>query len=253
VRRYSCIDSLTVNESTPLDPETTAYFDSSVPEYSIERLRDAAHFIKAHQKDDASLIDIGAGTGNTLAYLSESTRVSSLAALDVSGESLRLLRDRVACEIHQGSILDRDFVDAIGSRFDFAIVAAVLHHLIGRSRSQSRAFARIAVENSKRLIKPGGYLIIHEPVFSPQIAMSGVFYLKKAVTRFTGERVGALGYWNNVGAPVVSYYTTAQLRELAHAGAPATLVHFHSDPGVPSLVNRLLNRESVTLAAHLDS
>jgi SAM-dependent methyltransferase len=244
---------LTVDESTPLDPETTTYFDSCVPEYSIERLGDAAQFIRAHRENDASLIDVGAGTGNTLAYLRESTGIGSLAALDVSGESLRLLRDRVSCEIHQGSILDRDFVDAIGSRFDFAIVAAVLHHLIGRSRRQSRALARIAVENSKRLLKPGGYLIIHEPVFSPQVAMSGVFYLKKAVTRFTNKRVGVLGYWNNVGAPVVSYYTTGQVRELAHAGAPATLVHFHSDPDAPRLLNRLLNRESVTLAAHLDS
>ena len=55
-----------VENRTPLDPETEAYFDACVPEYSVERLADTAQFISEHSNSDASLIDVGSGTGNTL-------------------------------------------------------------------------------------------------------------------------------------------------------------------------------------------
>ena len=142
----------------------------------MERLADTAQFISEHSNSDASLIDVGSGTGNTLVYLSETCGITDLAAIDVSSECLRVLEKRLDSQVHHGSILDREFVQSIESKFDFAVIAAVLHHLIGRSRGQSRQYAELAVANAKRLLKPGGYLIIHEPVFSPPISMSGVFY-----------------------------------------------------------------------------
>ena len=241
-----------VENRTPLDPETEAYFDACVPEYSVERLADTARFISEHSNSDASLIDVGSGTGNTLVYLSETCGITDLAAIDVSSECLRVLEKRLDSQVHHGSILDREFVQSIESKFDFAVIAAVLHHLIGRSRGQSRQYAELAVANAKRLLKPGGYLIIHEPVFSPPISMSGVFYLKKLVTRFTSGRVGIGGYWNNIGAPVVSYYNVDQVRRLASVGPPSEVVHQHEEPETLSKPLRpFMKRASFTLVVQL--
>jgi SAM-dependent methyltransferase len=241
-----------VASKAPLDPETEAYFDTCVPEYGVERLAETAQFIAQHGGPDASLIDVGAGTGNTLAYLKESAGITDLAAIDVSSECLKVLGERVESKVHHGSILDRKFMESIDQKFDFAVIAAVLHHLIGKSRGQSREYAEMAVVNSKLLLKPGGHLIIHEPVFSPPIAMSAVFYLKKFITRFTSGRVGIGGYWNNIGAPVVSYYNSDQVRRLASAGPPSTVVDEHEQPEtLARLLRPFMKRASLTLVVRL--
>ena len=41
--------------------------------------------------------------------------------------------------------------------------------------------------------------------------MDAVFYTKKPVTRFASDRVVAFGYWNNIGAPIVSSYNFDEL------------------------------------------
>ena len=89
--------------------------------------------------------------------------IEGTAGLDVSARCLEQTRERVDAETFLGSVLDRELVDSIGPKYDFAVVAAVLHHLIGDSRRESREHAKLAVANSKRLLKPGGHLIIHEP------------------------------------------------------------------------------------------
>lgn len=237
-----------VSGSEPIDPDTIAYFDAVVPEYGVYRLEGPVKFIAEHMDADSSLIDVGSGTGNTLAHVREQTGISNLAALDVSGECLRVLKTRLDCEVLHGSILDTSLIEGIGPRFDFVVLAAVLHHLIGRSRRQSSEYAALAVENSKRLLAPGGHLLIVEPVFSPRAAMTAVFYLKKAITKLTSSRVGILGYGNNIGAPVVSYYTPRQLSELANTGAPCTVVHSDNDPeGLPSLLELILERDNIDL------
>src|ERR1700730_13643139 len=144
----------------PIDAATVEYFDSLVPEYGTDRLAVVARFSNAHQIPDASLIDVGAGTGNTLKFIENETGIGRLAAFDVSRRCLDQVKEHLDCELLQGSILDTEFIEKIGPRFDFVVVAAVLHHLIGRSRRQSHEYAALAVVNAKRLLKPGGYLII---------------------------------------------------------------------------------------------
>lgn len=202
------------------DAETVAYFDEHVPEYSADRLRPAARFIAEQATPSASVVDIGCGVGNTLAFIAAETGIEKVAGIDVSRKCLEKTRQRLDCATYQGSILDRGFVEGLEDRFDFGIVAAVLHHLVGRTRRESRQNAMLAIENSLRLLRPGGHLIIHEPVFSPRPAMDAVFHLKRGVMRLTQERVGVLGYWGNIGAPLVSYYGVEELREMV-AGVPA--------------------------------
>ena len=235
------------------DEATVAYFDDHVPEYGSARLVPAAEFIKALGGEGASLIDLGCGTGNTLEYLVAETGVGEIAGLDISAKCLEKVDERLGCETHLGSILDRDLVDEIGPRYDFAVVAAVLHHLIGSTRKASRELAELAVANSKRVLKPGGHLIVHEPVYYPYAAMSALFYVKKGLTSVTSRRIGLFGYWNNIGPPVVSYYTNERLEEMMGAGDPGTIVHRHvKAESVPAPVRPVLRKTSTTLVVRRD-
>ncbi len=196
------------------DAETVRYFDSHVPEYSDGRLDRVAEFLATSARPDSTLIDVGCGVGNTLDFISRSADMTRLSAMDVSESCLVKTRERVECDTLHGSVLDRDFIAGLAGGYDFVVVAAVLHHLVGSTRRESRANAREAIGNSLMLLKPEGHLIIVEPVFRPRLAMDSVFWLKRTVSRVTSRRVGVLGYWANVGQPVVSYYSPDELNAM---------------------------------------
>ncbi|TKJ39700.1 hypothetical protein CEE37_10500 [candidate division LCP-89 bacterium B3_LCP] len=86
--------------------------------------------------------------------------------------------------------------------------------MVGKTRRQSRDNASLAVTHALNLLKPGGHLIIIEPVFYPVFMMGVVFYVKRFVTKVTSNRIQILGKWNNIGAPVVSYFTNEQLEDM---------------------------------------
>lgn len=197
--------------TTEKDQATIAYFDKNVPEYSPERLRHLIATIKQFEKPQSSLADIGCGTGNVLATIKQSTSLKKLWGMDVSRMCLDKTKERVGCETLEGSILDDIFAKHSENKFDFVLVSAVLHHLIGKTRTESKHFARQAIANAMRITAPGGRLLILEPIFEPEMMMDAVFCVKKFVTKFTSERVGIGGYWNNIGAPIVSYYNFDEL------------------------------------------
>jgi len=197
------------------DEKTVRYFDAQVPEYSVGRLAFAAQTITQSADVDSSLVDLGCGAGNTLAYLVESTPIRDVVGVDVSEGLLARCRGHVDCPVHLASIVDPDLATIVGRTFDVAVVAAVLHHLIGPTRKSSRAYARTAIRNAMRLLKPGGHMVIVEPSFSPRFVMDGVFYVKKALSSVTDRRVFVGdNYWTNFGAPVVSYYGNVELQSM---------------------------------------
>jgi SAM-dependent methyltransferase len=233
-----------------LDRATAEYFDRHLPEYGVERLEPAADFIRRHASPGSSLVDLGCGAGNTLAYLKETTGITDVGGVDVSKRLLERAHDELGCTTYHGSIFDRDFVLGLGRRFDFAVLAAVLHHLIGRTRKESRTLARRALANSADLLEPGGHLVVHEPTFSPSLAMDAVFYVKKVVSGVAPRRVAIGGSWNNIGAPVVSYYTNDQLLEMVRGtpGLEVVATTVKPDPLNP-FVDAVLSKTATTLAA----
>ncbi|HEY9379532.1 MAG TPA: class I SAM-dependent methyltransferase, partial [Jiangellaceae bacterium] len=119
------------------DQATVEYFEHHAHDYSAARLRPAVTFIRKHSTPDASLIDIGCGTGNVLAHIARTTRITNLVGLDVSERCVELTRQKVAAEVYRASVLDDETVDRFRSSFDFAVMAAVLHHVIGSTRRRS--------------------------------------------------------------------------------------------------------------------
>src|SRR5215203_648033 len=101
------------------DPKTVAYFDEKVHDYSVERLQFVAEHMRALARPGTSIIDLGCGTGNTLAYLKSGTGIDDLWGVDVSARCLEAVAARVGCPTYRGSILDEDLPARIGRRFDF--------------------------------------------------------------------------------------------------------------------------------------
>jgi SAM-dependent methyltransferase len=232
----------------PEDRSTTEYFDSHAPEYSVGRLQFAADFIKTQARPDSSLIDIGCGVGNTLEHLVSAAGISRAAGMDISANCLRDTQERLPCTTYQGSILDHELVRSIAERFDFAVLAAVLHHLIGKNRRDSKEYARMAISHTLELVRPGGYLVIHEPIYAPRAATTTLFWVKKALTAVTSHRVQVAGPWANIGPPVVSFLTNEELLGMARADPRGSVVDTDISSSQPPLVARpVLRRWNTTV------
>jgi SAM-dependent methyltransferase len=233
------------------DAATEAYFDSWTPEYDASsRFSPAVEWIRRLAGEGSTLVDIGCGTGNVLAYLRAETGLTRLAGIDVSPRYLEQARERVGCETHQGSILDDGLVASLAGRFDFAVLGAVLHHLVGRTRRASRERARRALVHAVSLVRPGGHLILHEPVFYPPWTMDLVFYVKRVASALTSRRLELFHYLNNLGAPVVSYYTNEDLRRIVEEDPRAEILDLRSVPALLTPLQRAVfirRREDTTV------
>jgi len=188
------------------DATTLSYFDNNTPNYTSDRYREILHFINNEGKENASLIDVGCGDGTVLKAFKDETGIAHLTGMDIADNYLKLAEEKMGCETFQGSILDLNLIEKIDKKFDYVVVGAILHHLIGDNREESRILAKQALKNAFELLTPNGYLIISEPTYSPKESMDKVFNIKNFITKFTSDRINILGYDNNIGAPVVSYY-----------------------------------------------
>lgn len=239
------------HSSVSHDEKTVRYFDAHAPEYSIDRLAFAAEVIAQHADADSSLIDLGCGAGNTLAYLVETTPINDVVGVDVSEGLLERCREQVQAPVHLASILDDDLESIVGRKFDVAVVAAVLHHLIGPTRARSRGHAQAAIRNALRLLNPGGHLVIVEPSFGPRLVLDGVFYVKKALSSVTNRRVFVGdNYWTNFGAPVVSYYGNHELQSMVEQEGGRVVA---SKIGPESLgrLDAVITKSNITLIAQV--
>jgi SAM-dependent methyltransferase len=234
------------------DEKTVRYFDTEHPEYSVKRLSFAAQAIAERTDTGSSLVDLGCGAGNTLAYLVEATGVRDVVGVDVSTRLLERCREVVDCPVYRGSIVDDDLATLLGRTFDVAVVAAVLHHLIGRTRAGSRAHARAAIRNALGLLNPGGHLVIVEPILYPRLAMDAVFYIKKALSSVTDRRI-FFGdhYWTNFGAPVVSYYGNLELQKMVEDEGGRIVARDIDPEQLGRAAGALLTKTNTTLVAQV--
>jgi len=204
------------------DDATVDYFDRHCHEYGRNRIRGVAKILRPLVEPEARLVDVGAGTGGNLARLSKALGITDITALDASAESLSRVRERLPdARTERVSILEPSQVASLQGRFDVVLMAAVLHHLVGPTRAASREFAREGLRQAASLARPGGLVVILEPVFTPRGSVarglapsSALFWIKRAVTTVTSERVPVLGYWNNIGAPVVSFYSHLEVSSM---------------------------------------
>jgi hypothetical protein len=80
--------------------------------------------------------------------------------------------------------------------------------------------------------------------------MDVVFYVKTLAVTLTSRRLELFDQWNNLGAPVVSYYTNEDLRQMVTDDSRAELLELRSTPAYLSSLQRrafIRRREDTTL------
>ena len=232
------------------DQKTEAYFDQRGAEYPVQRFEYAAQVLARVAREGSELLDVGCGTGNTLEYLRDATGIRHLHGMDLSGSCVERTRARLGCPAWQGSILERSFVDRFEDRFDVIVLAAVLHHLVGATRTASWTMARRALSHCHRMLRRDGHLLVIEPVFEPRWIMTGVFYAKHLVSACTDGRVELLSQANNLGPPVVSFYSETEVEALLRAAGPGSITARHAVAQRPGRLFRAVGirrREDLTL------
>lgn len=141
------------------------YNKTPFPDYELDRfngkedLRIAANeFAKVLDRsipEDASIIDVGTGTGQLSAFLS--LRRKCVWGIDFSDSSLskaKALKQKLKLDswhLKKVDILDAGQIDDIGMKFDYVLCMGVLHHT-------GNAYG--AFRNILRLLKPNGYVAI---------------------------------------------------------------------------------------------
>lgn len=228
---------------------TVDYFDNHQHNYSRARIRGVAKLLRGSLGPGSSVIDVGCGSGDNLKRLAEALRVTDVTAMDVSAASLEqaaLLMPHA--QIARASLLDDAAIAPWQGRFDAVVVAAVLHHLVGSTRKRSRLDAQIGLGNAYSLLKPGGLLVVLEPVFTPRAMVASLFWLKRLVTGVTHDRVPVFGYWNNIGAPIVSFYSFEEVKAMVEA-CGATIVREKVDRKSLGYADRLVSKADSTLIA----
>ncbi len=195
--------------------DAAEYFELHCRDYHPRPLRVALRWIGNLLDEDDDLFDVGCGTGLMLEAMS-SAGVTHLAGCDTASAALKVAAERVDFTPHLGSILDDDFVEGLGD-YRFVTVTAVLHHVVGSTRRSSRVMAETAVRNALTLVRPGGRLVIMEPTYRPRWAMTALFWAKRALGALIGNRRCELGRWNNLGAPLVSFYSPDEVVAIVEA------------------------------------
>lgn len=96
------------------------------------------------------ILDAGCGAGGTMAYLS---RYGTVVGIDISEEMVEHCR-KMGLPAHRASVAKLPFED---QSFDLALCLDVLEHLHDD---------RAALEELKRVVRPGGLLVLSVPSFS---------------------------------------------------------------------------------------
>jgi len=141
------------------------YNKTPFPDYELERfngkedLRIAAYpFARTLDRSipqNASIIDVGTGTGQLSAFLS--LRRDCVWGIDFSTSSLAkaaALKKKLGLaswHLKHVDILDEKQIDAIGMQFDYVLCMGVLHHT---------GDAYKGFQNMLRLVKPGGHIAV---------------------------------------------------------------------------------------------
>lgn len=231
--------------------KTVDYFDSHAHHYSNQRIKGVASIISHRVTPDSTVCDVGAGGGETLQRLAKELRLKrrNLTAMDVSQTSLDRVHERMPrASTELVSILDDEALIPYQGGFDVVLMAAVLHHLVGGTRKTSYDDAQHGLRNAFRLVRPGGILVVLEPVFSPRIASSSLFWIKRGTTSLTDQRLPMFGYWNNLGAPVVAFYTPRQVQGMIGA-VGGRIIASQSTPERIGWGARLMRKDNLTLVA----
>ena len=193
------------------------YNKTQFPDYELDRFDSAedlilsaypfAKILDRSIPKDASIIDVGTGTGQLSAILSLGREC--VWGVDFSDSSLKKaagLKEKLGLDsltLKKVDILDEDDVAGIGRRFDYVLCLGVLHH----TGNPKKGF-----QNILKLLKPGGFVAVglynrlgRLPLYLRKLAAKTVFKDNDSVKDWfirmqigdVADRERARGWWND--------------------------------------------------------
>ncbi len=128
---------------TPIGNKVQNFYNKTpFPDYELERFNTKedlraqsysfANILDRSIPEDASIIDVGTGTGQLSAFLS--LRRKCVWGIDFSDSSLKKanqLKEKLKLDtwhLKKVDILDEKQIDEIGQKFDYVLCMGVLHH-----------------------------------------------------------------------------------------------------------------------------
>ena len=199
------------------------YFNETTSFYDRSQLDDEEKFLRFFSFEEdvipkyvggvGSCLDIGSGTGVFLKYASMKHGAHNVVGVDVSEGMLAqsLLDKPLQADLAQGSVLDLPVREG---RFDLVFMEEVLHHLVSRSRADSKKLAKRAISNIRRMIRPGGAFILREEYYeswlAPTLSSTLIMLL---LGLFNALRIRLPHKEAHMGLKV-AFYTRGEIREM---------------------------------------
>ncbi len=183
------------------DKISTDHFDSIAGRYAgaagtLEPLYGAVRDALNQRVSGRSVLDVG--NGGVFPY--DRTRASAVAVLDISPEMLKRLPSDDIRKIVSDA---RDMKDCADESFDVVLFNLSLHHIAAETLDATRTGRLKALAEGWRTLRPGGDLIVYEPV------LGSALY---ALEAFVFRPVSAL--LKLAGVPMVYFQSRASMRAL---------------------------------------
>lgn len=158
----------------------------------------------------------GGGSGAFLDLVLENTSIKETYNMELVYDTYRK-QVNGGISLIGGNALDLPFKDC---SFEWVVVKNLLHHLVGRTRRESKAFVRRAVEELIRVTKNGGYVIILDQYNRHRLFSSAIFYLTLFFSVF-GIGFKSFGWGKNV---IVSFLTPDETRDFLTGASNVEIV-----------------------------
>jgi SAM-dependent methyltransferase len=136
---------------------------------------------------DLKLLDVGCGDGTFIKSLINAGMRAEFLATDISFTMSNMAR--INLRLNRTEILVADAFNIpinAGKRFDVIHIAFLLHHLIGKTRAESKNLARKLISTLIGMVSENGTLIVEEvyynSYFLPRLTSSIIFYITKLLS-----------------------------------------------------------------------
>jgi SAM-dependent methyltransferase len=200
----------------------------------INEIKNNEDNVVEQQRDDQKVLDVGCGNGSFIKALIEANVKAQYFATDLSFKMLQIARENLNGRDVELFVADSFKMPLISNiRFDIINVSQILHHLVGKTRAESKFLIKKMIEMLVEKLEDSGKIIIEEHYFIshiiPEFTSLAVFYglklinfLKLDLSRYTREvrpglevnflhpkqLVKILGQW---GYPYLLYKTNTEI------------------------------------------